>query len=77
MQCPNISSRRTREPIDLIHDDHIDLITLDVFQQSLQPRSLDIPPREAAVIIVFANECPALVRVALGKLQQLVVGQIT
>jgi hypothetical protein len=51
--------KRSRQPVDLIHDDDVDLVSPDIVQQLLERRPLHRPAREAAVVIAFADELPS------------------
>jgi hypothetical protein len=52
---------RSRQPVDLIYDDHIDLACLDIGQQPLQRRPLHGAAGIPAVIILRRHPNPAFV----------------
>src|SRR5262249_46325800 len=52
--------QRTRQPIDLVADDAVNLALLDVEHQALQRGPVRVGAREAAVVVAFGQAGPAL-----------------
>ena len=59
------AGERPRQPVDLVDDDHVDLVGQDIVQQLLKGRSLHRTSRKAAVVIALPDEPPSLMGVAL------------
>src|ERR1700694_1666815 len=52
---------RTGQPVDLVDGDDVDPASLDVGEQTLQCRPLDVATREPAIVVTGSGHCPALV----------------
>ena len=52
-------SKRPRQPVDLVDDDHVNPAGPNILQQLLERRPLHRTSRKAAVVIAFANELPS------------------
>lgn len=58
-------AQRAAQPIDLVHDHHIDASPVDVIEQLLETRPFHRAARETAVVVLLFNQLPALVFLAL------------
>jgi hypothetical protein len=56
--------KRSRQPVDLIHDDDVDLAGSDIVQQLLERRPLHRTSRKAAIVIAFSDELPSFMGLA-------------
>ena len=56
--------QRSRQTVDLVNDDDIDLPATNIPKQSLQGRAIRIATREPAIVILGSNQRPAGVRLA-------------
>ena len=56
---------RTGQAVDLVDDDDVELIQPNGVEKPLQSRTLETAAGEAAIVVVIANQRPALARLAL------------
>ena len=61
---PGEVRKRPRQPVDLVDDDLIDAAGVDLRHQALQRRALQVPSRDAAVVVTVGEQDPALVPLA-------------
>jgi len=55
---------RSCEPVDLVDDDAIHPTRLHVLHQALQRRTIEMPARDAAIIVAFPDRHPAFMALA-------------
>jgi hypothetical protein len=51
---------RSRQAIDLVDDHDVDALGVDIVEEALERRALDVGAREAAVVIAPVDQRPAL-----------------
>jgi len=61
---PDKIGERPRQPVDLVDDHDVDAAGLDIGDQVLQGRPLQIATREPAIVIALSRQHPALVPLA-------------